>query len=41
MAVTSDDASDLTDNDSHCMSIICTNDLVGWMFLMDPREDGQ
>ncbi len=41
MAVTSDDASDLTDNDSHHMSILCANELVGHTFLMDPREDGQ
>jgi hypothetical protein len=40
-ALASDDASDLTDNNSHCMSIICANDLVDLMFLMDPREDGQ
>ncbi len=41
MTVMGDDASDLIDNDSHCMSVICANDLVGCMFLMDPREDGQ
>jgi hypothetical protein len=29
------------DNDSHHMSVICANDLVGCTFLMDPREDGQ
>jgi hypothetical protein len=47
MAVMSDDAdvgddpSHMNDNNSHHVSIICANDLVGWMFLMDPREDGR
>jgi hypothetical protein len=36
-----DDASDLIDNDSHCMSVINANDLVGHTFLIDPREVGQ
>jgi hypothetical protein len=36
-----DDAHESADNDSHCMSIICANDLVGHTFLMDQREDGQ
>jgi hypothetical protein len=39
--VVGDDASDSIDNNSHCMSIICANDLVGCTFLMEPREDGQ
>jgi hypothetical protein len=29
------------DNDSHHMSVICANDLVGCTFHMDPKEDGQ
>jgi hypothetical protein len=40
-ALASDNSSDFTDNNSDCMSIICANDLVDLMFLMDPWEGGQ
>jgi hypothetical protein len=36
-----DDAHDLLSNFSHCMSVMCANDLVGHTFLMDQQEDGQ
>jgi hypothetical protein len=36
-----DDACDLLSNDSHHMSVLCANDLLGCKFLMDQQQDGQ
>ncbi len=35
------DAGSMNDNNLHCMSVICANDLVSQILLINPREDGQ